>query len=66
MLKWDSKIVKLWFKHSKNKKLSRSERELYLWLAINRNNIHRVIIHNGDRVLMFYNTKNDFNTHYQI
>lgn len=40
ILKWDDKIVQLWFKHSKNEQISESERELYLWLAINRNSIY--------------------------
>lgn len=57
ILKWDDKVVQLWFKHSKNERLCENERELYLWLAISRNNIYRTIIRNGRIVLMFW--KND-------
>jgi hypothetical protein len=32
----------VWFKHSKNEKLSESERELYFWLATNRYNIFKI------------------------
>jgi dsDNA-binding SOS-regulon protein len=41
ILKWEDKVVQLWFKHSKNELLSENERELYFWLATNRNSIHR-------------------------
>ena len=59
-LKWDDKIVQVWFKHSKNERLSESERELYLWLAIFRNNIYRAVLHNRRSSLMFW--KNDIKT----
>jgi hypothetical protein len=41
-LKWDDKIVQVWFKHSKNEILSENERELYFWLATNRYNIFKI------------------------
>ena len=60
ILKWDDKIVQVWFYKSKDEKLSESERELYFWLAIFRNNIYRLITHNGRSSFMFW--KNDIET----
>lgn len=60
ILKWEDKIVQVLFQQCKNERLSENERDLYFWLAVNRNNIHKLIIRRGYRVLMFY--KNDTET----
>lgn len=61
ILKWEDKIVQTLFQQCKNERLSENERDLYFWLAINRNNIMKV--HTYSRyiwTLMFY--KNDIET----
>jgi hypothetical protein len=61
ILKWEDKIVQIWFHHSKNEKLSENERDLYFWLAVNRNSIMKVHTHSRYIwTLMFY--KNDTET----
>jgi len=53
-LKWDNSIVQLWFMYSRNELLSKSERELYFWLATNRFDIHKIKIRSGKSVYRFY------------
>jgi hypothetical protein len=44
ILRWDDKIIQVLFQQYRNERLSKNERELYFWLAINRNSIMRVKI----------------------
>jgi dsDNA-binding SOS-regulon protein len=57
MVKWDAKIIKTLYRQSKNETLSESERELYFWLAQNRNNLIRIILRSGKKVFYFNDPK---------
>ena len=57
MVKWDNKVIKILYNQSKSGRLSESERELYFWIAQNRNNILKILLRSNKPVFHIYDHK---------